>query len=272
VVLRGELGRLRFQVFPLVLQPADVVFQMSERQPLIGQRLRALETLLFENLATPIGVFQALRERGLVDLLRGLVLGQRAGVDAGLLHQQQQQDDQRPHRADEHGEERKQGNADLRFVAPAPRHAARPWTEDLPSSMCRPSPPLPSRVLSRWIAADRLMTVSSKFLLPASAARLALSACSSFITSPVTVSACCNNSVWRTISCCCAWRRRAFSDIADCHCCQRCCTVSALERSILAISAACLASDCCKLLASAACTCSVEVPTSWLQRVWAASM
>ena len=74
--------RLKFlglgnEPLPLVLQAANVVFKMAHIVPLVGQLLRQLGPLFFQNLATPLVVFllfleltRAKAPRGRVGLFR----------------------------------------------------------------------------------------------------------------------------------------------------------------------------------------------------------
>src|SRR5262245_4086043 len=181
----------------------------------------------------------------------------RGGIDASLLHQEHQQHDQRPHRADQHGEKRKQRNADL-LTRRLATHAARPLTCACLNSRACDSGTWPSRVVSKWIAAARLMTVSSKFFAPASAAKLSFRVRSSCATSPAARIACVMSSPCFTISCCWACSRRAFCERTVCHCSQRCASCSVECCSHLASCAASWPNDCVSAVPSAVCICSLD--------------
>jgi hypothetical protein len=115
-----QLRHLRLQTPPILFQPPDVFLQVAQFQPAIGQLVGQLAPLLLQDFALPLPVFGLLdqlspRSLFLTGRLAPLLIGQRLGMDAGLLDHEDQQDDQRAHRADQHGQEREQRDADLVF-------------------------------------------------------------------------------------------------------------------------------------------------------------
>src|SRR5262249_51649685 len=94
------------------------------------------------------------------------------GRELGLAIHDQEDQDQRPHRAQEHGEERER----IRVRVPAASHAAFPEGEGRSASgAARKAATVAgsgaARAVSRWIAAVRLWTAFSNVPVPASVAR-----------------------------------------------------------------------------------------------------
>ncbi len=95
-------------------------FQVTQFQPAVGQFFGHLAPLLFQDFALPLPVLGLLGQLLLLGVVPAALLSplvrQRVRLDAGLLHDEDQQDDQRAHRADQHGQEREQRDADLGFA------------------------------------------------------------------------------------------------------------------------------------------------------------
>ena len=160
VVLVARTDALQFddlesQLIPPLIQTPDVILQMTQLQPPVRHLLRQFLTLLCQDLLPPLDIFLFLRR-----LLLGsptlfvpffdTLIGDGIGLRPRLPRDQYQNDDQRPHRADQHGEEWEELHADIGFADALPSHAARPLDRVSRSSTCEAlDAGPPNRVVSR---------------------------------------------------------------------------------------------------------------------------
>ena len=105
----GGLFGLPGEFLELIAEPPAVVFDMAQHQPGLGQLGLGFLARLLQLFDPPLDHFHF---RGDAGLLLG-VLGRRFldGLQARLASDEEQQEHERPHRADQHGEERKQREA-----------------------------------------------------------------------------------------------------------------------------------------------------------------
>ena len=187
-----HVGPRRPQLAEAVAELPGVGFEAAQVEPRLGERrlrrlLRFFPLPHAELKRLPLGCRLGLP---LGRLGRGLA----NGLHAGFAGDGQQQQHQRPHRADQHRQEGEQRHPKGAAAAmPALEqgdglHAA--WTARRPGSnwiegFAEPTGVSDKRTLSRWMTAASSITVCSKCLAPAKVARLRFRASSKRVTSPL---------------------------------------------------------------------------------------
>ena len=160
IQLGAKLPLLLNQLFPVVFQLANMLFQVTQGESRVGQLVGLVLSAFRQHLVAPdvLVAIELLFLLGFqqLELTIGRVLGQIPSGDLCLLYAEHEQHNEHTHRTDQDCQKGKQGGTGRAAVFRSPAsHAARCSLSVVPWSVA-----MPTRATRSWIAAERLVTAS----------------------------------------------------------------------------------------------------------------